>query len=146
VRDRGPCHLDGQGPESRHREAVGEVRVSREAAGKHRDLPLVQAEGFGDPAGGRQHAAEVDERIRVVRTEVERAAPLHDRRLEPARQPVGGPASPAGPGDQAGQPVELTPVAPTAEWPASSPAAEGLDALRLTDVKNRVRRREYGSP
>jgi CubicO group peptidase (beta-lactamase class C family) len=42
------------------------------------------------------------------------------------------------------QPVELTPVPQTADWPASTPTAEGLDAARLTDVLNRIRRREYG--
>jgi CubicO group peptidase (beta-lactamase class C family) len=51
--------------------------------------------------------------------------------------------SPSGPGNTG--PVELTPVTPTADWPASSPAAEGLDALRLTDVLSRVRRGEFGS-
>jgi CubicO group peptidase (beta-lactamase class C family) len=54
----------------------------------------------------------------------------------------GSSAGPDGPGNE---PVGLTPVAQTAEWPASTPAAEGLDATRLTDVLNRIRRREYGS-
>jgi CubicO group peptidase (beta-lactamase class C family) len=38
----------------------------------------------------------------------------------------------------------LTPVAPTAEWPASTPAAEGMDAGRLLEVLNRIRRGDYG--
>jgi CubicO group peptidase (beta-lactamase class C family) len=36
-------------------------------------------------------------------------------------------------------------VAATAEWPSSTPAAQGLDTVRLTDVVNRIRRQEYGS-
>ena len=38
----------------------------------------------------------------------------------------------------------LTPVAQTAEWPASTPEAERLDPLRLTDAINRIRRGEFG--
>ncbi len=38
----------------------------------------------------------------------------------------------------------LTSVASTPEWPASTPAAEGLDASRLTDLVSRIRRGEYG--
>ncbi len=36
-------------------------------------------------------------------------------------------------------------MASTEEWPSSSPAAQGLDAARLTEVVNRIRRQEYGS-
>jgi CubicO group peptidase (beta-lactamase class C family) len=38
----------------------------------------------------------------------------------------------------------LTPVAPSADWPASSPAAERLDAARLGDLALRIRRGDYG--
>jgi CubicO group peptidase (beta-lactamase class C family) len=40
--------------------------------------------------------------------------------------------------------ASLTPVASTAEWPASSPAQEGVDPARLLEVVNRVRRGEHG--
>ena len=40
--------------------------------------------------------------------------------------------------------VPLTPVAQTAEWPTATPTDSGIDAARLTDVLNRIRRREYG--
>jgi CubicO group peptidase (beta-lactamase class C family) len=39
----------------------------------------------------------------------------------------------------------LTPVAQTEEWPTASPAESAIDAARLTDVLNRIRRREYGN-
>ena len=38
----------------------------------------------------------------------------------------------------------LTPVAASAEWPATTPEAEGLDAARLTDLVSRIRRAEFG--
>jgi len=41
--------------------------------------------------------------------------------------------------------VALTPVAPSDEWPASTPAAEGIDPAALTQLLNRIRRREFGS-
>ena len=41
--------------------------------------------------------------------------------------------------------VALTPVAQTGEWPTATPADSGIDAARLTDVLNRIRRREYGN-
>ena len=41
--------------------------------------------------------------------------------------------------------VELTPVAQTEDWPTASPAESGIDAARLTDVLNRIRRRDYGN-
>jgi CubicO group peptidase (beta-lactamase class C family) len=41
--------------------------------------------------------------------------------------------------------VALTPVAQTAEWPAATPADSGVDPGRLTDVLNRIRRREFGN-
>jgi len=41
--------------------------------------------------------------------------------------------------------VALSPVASTAEWPAATPAEQGIDPARLTDVLNRIRRREYGA-
>jgi CubicO group peptidase (beta-lactamase class C family) len=40
--------------------------------------------------------------------------------------------------------VSLTPVAQTPDWPAATPADSGIDTARLTDVLNRIRRREYG--
>jgi CubicO group peptidase (beta-lactamase class C family) len=53
--------------------------------------------------------------------------------------PPGGPSGP-----ESGPAASLTPVAATADWPVSTPAAEGLDAARLLDVLNRIRRGEYG--
>ena len=50
-----------------------------------------------------------------------------------------GGSSPTAPGDAA-----LTPVATSAEWAASSPEAEGLDAARLTELVQRLRRAEFG--
>jgi CubicO group peptidase (beta-lactamase class C family) len=41
--------------------------------------------------------------------------------------------------------VALTPVASTAEWLAATPAESGIDAARLTDALNRIRRRDYGN-
>lgn len=41
--------------------------------------------------------------------------------------------------------VSLTPVAPTAEWPSSTPDAEGLDPAVLTDLLRRLRGGELGS-
>jgi CubicO group peptidase (beta-lactamase class C family) len=41
--------------------------------------------------------------------------------------------------------VALTPVAQTAEWPTATPEESGIDAVRLTDVLNRIRRREFGN-
>jgi CubicO group peptidase (beta-lactamase class C family) len=38
----------------------------------------------------------------------------------------------------------LSPVAATADWPASTPEAEGLDSRRLLDVLNRIQRGEFG--
>jgi CubicO group peptidase (beta-lactamase class C family) len=38
----------------------------------------------------------------------------------------------------------LTPVAASAEWRASSPAAEGLDEARIADLVSRIRRGEHG--
>src|SRR5687768_6419184 len=53
------------------------------------------------------------------------------------------PTSPAPPAVVAD--VALTPVAQTAEWPTATPAESGIDAARLTEVLNRIRRREYGN-
>jgi CubicO group peptidase (beta-lactamase class C family) len=59
----------------------------------------------------------------------------------------GGSSSPSGP--TSGPPAvvadaALTPVPQTAEWPTATPAESGMDTARLTDVLNRIRRREYG--
>ena len=43
-----------------------------------------------------------------------------------------------------GPTAELTPVSATAEWPAGSPAAEGLDPSRLGDLVFRIRRGDHG--
>lgn len=51
-----------------------------------------------------------------------------------------GPAAPDGPAPDA----TLTPVAATADWPASTPEAEGLDRARLGDLALRIRRGDYG--
>ena len=56
-----------------------------------------------------------------------------------------GSSSPSAPSDAGSQNTTLTPVAPTAEWPVSTADAEGLDAARLTDTVNRIRRGEYGA-
>lgn len=48
-----------------------------------------------------------------------------------------------GPGEESA--VALTPVAATAEWPASTPEAEGLDPVLLTDLARRLHRGEYGT-
>src|SRR5262245_47495884 len=53
--------------------------------------------------------------------------------------PACGGSSPASPA-AAGRPA----VAASAEWPASTPEAEGLDASRLTDLVARTRQGEYG--
>lgn len=57
-------------------------------------------------------------------------------------------ASPTGPSAATGVPADtrstLTPVTATADWPASTPDAERLDSVRLTDAVNRVRRGDYG--
>jgi CubicO group peptidase (beta-lactamase class C family) len=57
-------------------------------------------------------------------------------------------ASPTSPSPSAAAPADtrtsLTPVATTAEWPASTPEAERLDSVRLTEAVNRVRRGDYG--
>jgi CubicO group peptidase (beta-lactamase class C family) len=42
-------------------------------------------------------------------------------------------------------PVALTPVPQTAEWPASTPEAEGLDPSVLLDLLTRLRRAEFGT-
>ena len=42
-------------------------------------------------------------------------------------------------------PVELTHVTQTAEWPASTPADERMDTAMLTDLVNRINRREFGA-
>ncbi len=39
----------------------------------------------------------------------------------------------------------LTPVVSSADWPASSPDAEGLDAATLGDLVGRIRRGDYGT-
>lgn len=41
--------------------------------------------------------------------------------------------------------VALSPVAQTAEWPTATPAESGLNPAPLTEVLNRIRRREYGN-
>jgi CubicO group peptidase (beta-lactamase class C family) len=55
---------------------------------------------------------------------------------------------PTGPSPSASAPADtrttLTPVTSTAEWPVSTPEAERLDGVRLTDAVNRIRRGEYG--
>jgi CubicO group peptidase (beta-lactamase class C family) len=53
-----------------------------------------------------------------------------------------GGSSPATP---AASPIaSLTPVESTADWPASTPAQQGVDPTRLLEVVNRVRRGELG--
>jgi CubicO group peptidase (beta-lactamase class C family) len=39
----------------------------------------------------------------------------------------------------------LTPVAPTDEWPSSTPEAEGLDPAPLLNLVTRIHRRDYGA-
>src|SRR5262249_57839093 len=53
----------------------------------------------------------------------------------------GGGASPASPTESRA----LTPVFSTAEWPASTPDSENIDAVRLGDLVGRIRGRSYGS-
>ena len=53
-------------------------------------------------------------------------------------------SSPAAPSPGAGATATLTPVAASAEWPASTPDAESLDAARLGDLMLRIRRGDYG--
>lgn len=52
-------------------------------------------------------------------------------------------ASPTSPSESSAT-ATLTPVASSADWPASSPDAEGLDATRLGDLALRIRRGDYG--
>jgi len=52
----------------------------------------------------------------------------------------GSPTGPTGPAPTA----TLTPVAQTAEWPASTLEAEHLDRARLSDLALRIRRGDYG--
>ena len=54
------------------------------------------------------------------------------------------PTTPTNAGVESDGRVTLTPVADTAEWPASTPDAERLDPARLTDSVNRIRRGEFG--
>lgn len=54
------------------------------------------------------------------------------------------PASPTAPPAVVAD-VALTPVAQTAEWPTATPAESGIDAARLTDLLNRIRRREFAN-
>lgn len=56
-----------------------------------------------------------------------------------------GSASPTSPSTASSPPVELTRVAQTAEWPASTPADERMDTAMLTDLVNRINRREFGA-
>jgi CubicO group peptidase (beta-lactamase class C family) len=53
------------------------------------------------------------------------------------------PASPSAP--PAAASTVLTPVAQSADWPASTPADEGLDASVLGDLVGRIRRGDYGA-
>ena len=55
-----------------------------------------------------------------------------------------GSSSPTAPSNAGSPNTTLTPVAQTAEWPISTVEAESLDAVRLTDAVNRIRRGEYG--
>lgn len=55
------------------------------------------------------------------------------------------PSSPTSAPPAAVADTALTPVAQTAEWPTATPAESGIDAARLTDVLNRIRRREFGN-
>src|SRR4051812_24543288 len=40
---------------------------------------------------------------------------------------------------------QLTPVSPTAEWPASAPDAQGINPQPIRDLVARISRGEYGS-
>src|SRR5436190_19163816 len=40
---------------------------------------------------------------------------------------------------------QLTPVASTADWPASLPDSQGVDAQSILDLVGRIGRNEYGS-
>jgi CubicO group peptidase (beta-lactamase class C family) len=57
-----------------------------------------------------------------------------------------GASSPAAPSssESAAATATLSPVAASADWPASSPEAEGLDAARLGDLVRRLRRGDFG--
>jgi CubicO group peptidase (beta-lactamase class C family) len=55
------------------------------------------------------------------------------------------PASPTSSPPPAVADVALTPVAQTAEWPTATPEESGIDAARLTDLLNRIRRREFAN-
>ena len=55
-----------------------------------------------------------------------------------------GPTSPTAPPAVVAD-VALTPVAQTTEWPTATPAESGIDAARLTDLLNRIRRREFAN-
>ena len=52
------------------------------------------------------------------------------------------PSSPSAP--PAAASTVLTPVAQSADWPASTPADEGLDPAILGDLVGRIRRGDYG--
>jgi CubicO group peptidase (beta-lactamase class C family) len=57
-------------------------------------------------------------------------------------------SSPSAPTPPAAAPivdVGLTPVAQSAEWAVATPADSGVDPARLTDLLNRIRRREFGN-
>lgn len=54
---------------------------------------------------------------------------------------IGCGASPPGPTSTA---AGLSPVVASADWPASTPQAQGLNADTLTDLVNRIRRGTYG--
>ena len=61
---------------------------------------------------------------------------------------VGCRDSPTGPSSPPPPPVadaSLSPVPSTDEWPVASPAEQGVDPGPLTEVFNRIRRREYGN-
>src|SRR5262245_4220312 len=51
------------------------------------------------------------------------------------------PTAPTG----ADAPVALTAIADSTDWRASTPAAEGVDGTRLTDLVRRIRRGDYGA-
>ena len=55
-----------------------------------------------------------------------------------------GGGSPQGPSANPNVRTDLTPIQSTGDWSASTPAAEGLDATRLTDLVVRIRRGTYG--
>lgn len=55
---------------------------------------------------------------------------------------IGCAAAPAGPTAVS---TELSPVVASADWPVSTPVAEGLDPDRVRDLVVRLRRAEYGS-